>query len=192
MSDYKPLPGYRTRREVAKVARVDIGSGNTLTWGQSFNGLRLMGFYYETLWDPWRAALGGYNAVDGFLYEFFFRQRSQQYRSGKEVDFDELSIAHYEIFAKLATKRLELALGNIRFLEMDMTVQDNAIVTLFEVCFPGLSGKARTFAEWVPGRTGAELFEMATFISRGMSLEVALNAKEQGVDLALMDALLGA
>jgi hypothetical protein len=199
MSEYLHRPGYRTPTEWHYAFANRPVKNAPDTWVSYIEKIEL---HYPSIYriiQGWANTLGSPEALDDFLFEFFFDQNVEApravplelTRSGSHFPLrDEVKINPHRVDSAFAVL-LETAIYHVDDHSYDVprrTGNDNLIFLLFAICF---HSEFDVLYDWLRGYHADDAFVIAECLVRGMSIPSIENVLASGVDTAVIDSMLG-
>jgi hypothetical protein len=184
---YVSLPDFWDQHKNDKMmpwSNPHLSWSEALTGWKNHVGLRIVS---RDMMNTWAEAVGGDDALDMFLFEFFYSHAVP----GTEGTILFSTMCFRQTFGKRLEKLREYAIGEVsKLIELNediFTPNDIALLRLFELCFPNVSeGMA-----WFHFDKDTDLFLIADLLRAGIPARSIPIALANDIDVSLMTDLVG-
>ena len=196
---YVKSPGYLTLQEY-----LDAQSNFLLfppdkgTWTDLLFRSAAIAESKSTLLAAWLDSLGSEDALDDFLYTYFFPQKGPYQIAGlvpitladtwlnggaERMDSE---VKHYynSALSEVSKVRAKMVGSGKDF--PPVTSRDIAVLTLFAMCF---RGSVKALYPWLRSDTGYDKFRVAELLFRGFPPKVVKEILDSDIDSGLLDAM---
>ena len=196
---YVKSPGYLTFDQyLHSQSNYTFSNHTTTTWTDLLFKSSVIAESIITFLADWLDFFGSKEALDDFLFTYFFSQKrllqaagiapktlATTWLNGGAVVFDN-EVKHYynSALSEVSTVRTKMVESGKDFLPV--TTHDIAVLILFAMCF---RGSVKALYPWLRLDTGYDKFRVAEMLFKGFAPKVVKEILDSDVDGELLDAM---